>query len=277
MKGVSIVNEETWSRRIAQLDARAFKNTLDMRDTYICGGRAMSDVGKLKESAIQSIGLANIEECYASYAQSKNSSLSSVGDLKEQNIVNRFLDYEKQKGVLESAIFDSLSVRGKTPKTSSEEIAYEKSWVKNNGFTYVFNPQTMIASLNLKALSDLIEKAFLIFITENDEKLRVASLAFLGGMFIVSAIQVVIEQVYAGKLNTEQIEFLKDLVKAQRGDCKYLLVKDYKREGLTEESVAELQRIGLISIEHLLNTSEDGSNAKGDEVYVLQDELIIED
>ena len=271
------MNEETWSRRIAQLDARAFKNTLDMRDTYICGGRAMSDVGKLKESAIQSIGLANIEECYASYAQSKNSSLSSVGDLKEQNIVNRFLDYEKQKGVLESAIFDSLSVRGKTPKTSSEEIAYEKSWVKNNGFTYVFNPQTMIASLNLKALSDLIEKAFLIFITENDEKLRVASLAFLGGMFIVSAIQVVIEQVYAGKLNTEQIEFLKDLVKAQRGDCKYLLVKDYKREGLTEESVAELQRMGLISIEHLLNTSEDGSDAKGDEVYVLQDELIIED
>lgn len=77
--------------------------------------------------------------------------------------------------------------------------------------------------------------------------------------------------------STEQIEFLKDLVKAQRGDCKYLLVKDYKREGLTEESVAELQRMGLISIEHLLNTSEDGSDAKGDEVYVLQDELIIED
>lgn len=277
MKGVSIVNEETWSRRIAQLDARAFKNTLDMRDTYICGGRAMSDVGKLKESAIQSIGLANIEECYARYAQNAKSQLQSAGDLKEQNIVIRFFDYEKQKGVLESAIFDSLSVRGKTPKTSSEEIAYEKSWIKSNGFTYVFNPQTMIASLNLNALSDLIEKAFLIFITENDEKLRVASLAFLGGMFIVSAIQVVIEQVYAGKLNTEQIEFLKDLVTAQRGDCKYLLVKDYKREGLTEESVAKLQKMGLISIEHLLTTSEDGSDTKGDEVYVLQDELIIED
>ncbi len=277
MKGVSIVNEETWSRRIAQLDARAFKNTLDMRDTYICGGRAMSDVGKLKESAIQSIGLANIEECYARYAQNAKSQLQSAGDLKEQNIVIRFFDYEKQKGVLESAIFDSLSVRGKTPKTSSEEIAYEKSWIKSNGFTYVFNPQTMIASLNLNALSDLIEKAFLIFITENDEKLRVASLAFLGGMFIVSAIQVVIEQVYAGKLNTEQIEFLKDLVKAQRGDCKYLLVKDYKRDGLTEESVAKLQKMGLISIEHLLTTSEDGSDTKGDEVYVLQDELIIED
>ncbi len=277
MKGVSIVNEETWSRRIAELDARAFKNTLDMRDTYICGGRAMSDVGKLKESAIQSIGLANIEECYASYAQSKNSPLSSVGDLKEQNIVNRFLDYEKQKGVLESAIFDSLSVRGKTPKTSSEEIAYEKSWVKNNGFTYVFNPQTMIASLNLNALSDLIEKAFLIFISGIDEKLRAVSLAFLGGMFIVSSIQVVIEQVYVGRLNTAQITFLKDLVKAQRGDCTYLLVEDYECDGLTEESVAELQEMGLISIEHLLNTSEDGSDAKGDEVYVLQDELIIED
>lgn len=51
----------------------------------------------------------------------------------------------------------------------------------------------------------------------------------------------------------------------------------FLREGLTEESVAELQRMGLISIEHLLNTSEDGSDAKGDEVYVLQDELIIED
>lgn len=277
MKGVSIVNEETWSRRIAELDARAFKNTLDMRDTYICGGRAMSDIGKLKESAIRSIGLANIEECYASYVQGENSSLPSADNLKEQNIVNRFLDYEKQKGVLESAIFDSLSVRGKTPKTSSEEIAYEKSWVKSNGSTYVFNPQTMIASLNLNALSDLIEKAFLIFISGNDEKLQAASLVFFGGTFIVSTIQFVIEQVYAGRLNTAQIEFLKDLVKAQRGDCKYLLVKDYKCEGLTEESVAELQKMGLISIEHLLNTSEDGSDAKGDEVYVLQDELIIED
>lgn len=135
----------------------------------------------------------------------------------------------------------------------------------------------MIASLNLNALSDLIEKAFLIFISGIDEKLRAVSLAFLGGMFIVSSIQVVIEQVYVGRLNTAQITFLKDLVKAQRGDCTYLLVEDYECDGLTEESVAELQEMGLISIEHLLNTSEDGSDAKGDEVYVLQDELIIED
>lgn len=272
------MNETTWNRYIAQLDARAFKNAQGMRDAYICGSDAASDLGELKENILTTVGWTGDADFYRD-DNAVNQMIGLIGNKKTnesvcdlEKAIRAFAKFEEENGVVDSLVFDSLTIKDSNEKNNPKDAQYERSILTTNETLIAFNPRTMAASIDINEFSLLIQKICKIFMSQPDSELFKIQFATFVGVCIVSALRFVFDHIYAGRLSESQIELLKTMVKKQEIDRTYVLVKDAKKDdklkNLTVEDVDQLIQYGLISIKHLRNENQD-------EVYVLADKLTI--